>query len=317
MNYSISRIAFIGAVFASQVYGASFAYSSCLSELRRNEITERLSHLEQQLPYSKKRSYQIYYPEGFKEGEERNVVVYMPGFASGADAYTKKKADTLSVQEKISKIYKEKGLKEPVVVSFSMGAQILAGVDGHGDNHPTFLPTKDYWQALEEVLADLPVKRTRLSFFANSAGAWNTFQMLRSIPDGVEVSSAVLIAMPNFTTGGLGKNPALLGDGTNVDPHGTALRSQLEPMINSLLKDPLIDSLLPNSALYDSSLPRNTRILIQGADSDALGYSALNENFVSNAREQGYPIEMLSVPGGHADGIDNEATVRFLERVNP
>jgi hypothetical protein len=90
------------------------------------------------------------------------------------------------------------------------------------------------------------------------------------------------------------------------------LRVQIEPLIDNFLKDPNFVRLLPYSALLDRSLPKNIPILIQGGAWDAFGYTQLNSEWVDMAELGEYPVSMIILPGGHSDGIDNQATVDFF-----
>lgn len=290
----------------------SLAEANCLSRLRRDEIQTRLEYLATRPQAPKTRSTRIYYPKDFVEGDERDVLVYMHGFGSNVEGYEKKVGEQLSIQEKISALYAEKRAREPVVLSFSMGSTVIAGAREHGTDHKFFLPVEDFWMALEESLADLPLERRKLFFLANSGGAWSVFQMLRNIPQEIFVDAAVLCALPHFTHQGLAPNPSLQSDGRNFDPQGTELRAQFEPLVQTFLSDPNFRKLLPYEALRENSLSRQVPILIQGGLWDALGYTQLNEHFSAVASELGYPITMQAVPGGHASGIDNQLTVDFI-----
>lgn len=275
----------------------------------------RLDFLANQSKNPKRRSTRVYYPKDFVEGDERDVLVYMHGFGATADSYTSKVGDKVSVQEKISAIYAERKAREPVVLSFSMGATTIAGHRDHGADHPNFLPVEDFWSALHLSLDELPLQRRKLFFLANSAGAFSVFQMLRNIPMEIQVDAAVLCALPHFTKRGFAPNPAIQLDGTNLDPGGTLLRTQIEAIVKLLVADPHFASLDIYSALSDGSLPRNIPMLIQGGRWDALGYTLLNSQFSLAAAERGYPVSIREIPGGHASGIDNEVTVDFfLER---
>jgi fermentation-respiration switch protein FrsA (DUF1100 family) len=293
-------------------YTAHAADMGCLSRLRREEIQSRLEFLSTRPQAPKIRSTRVYYPKDFVEGDERDVLVYMHGFGSNVDSYERKVSERPSLQETISSFYEEKRAREPVVLSFSMGATVIAGVREHGADHKFFLPVEDFWMALEESLADLPLRRRNLFFYANSGGAWSAFQMLKHPPDNILVDAAVFHALPQVTPQGLAPNPALQVGGENLDETGTLLRAQVEPLLNSFMADRHFESLLPSSALQDNSLPRQVPILLQGGAWDPFGYTALNEDFSLAAQRSGYPIYMQTVPGGHANGVDNRLTVEFF-----
>jgi hypothetical protein len=206
--------------------------------------------------------------------------------------------------------YEEFKVKQPVVVSLSLGPTILAGVEEHGVNHENFLPSSDYWIVLREALSGLDIDLKDLSFLANSGGAFNAFQMLRAMPSDLQVKRAVFCSFPNFIESGLAPNPSLVG---NRDMKGTQWREKFEPAIQKLAKDPYFKKLLPESSLRDGSLPKSVEILIQAAEFDAFGYTALNEYFTEEARRLGYSITLKILPmQGHTDEYDNALSVRFM-----
>jgi hypothetical protein len=288
-------------------YSLRLVPMNCLVLLRQNLVKKSVENTEREAAIV------AYYPDDYKLGEERDLMIYLHGFGSKPENYGNSGLGAALEKERI-----EKGIPEPVTLSISLGPFVLAGSLEHQAGGAFFVNPLLYWDAVLNFVDKNNLKTKNIFMMANSGGAFSGMQMLRHQPKSLRVKAAMFHVLPTIRTSAKRKGLLpLTKDIISFDHPGVALRAQFEEKLAVIVKDEHFSKLNMSSFENIKDFPRWTAVLIQDGQYDAFRYIDENVKLVKKAQLLGLSFYHHTLPeGGHFAPFDHDLALNFFKAMS-
>ncbi len=292
----------LGSIFMSiPAYCLHPVSVSCLASLRGTSLQQSRDMNE-----TREATSVAYYPDDYKLGEERDLMIYLHGFGSKPENYGTSGLGAAFEKERL-----QKGIQEPITLAIGLGPFVLAGSKDHGTHGAHFVNPELYWDVVLRFVASHDLKIRNVFMLGNSGGAFSGMQMLRHQPEDFRVKAAMFHVLPTI------RGESLLPLAKNVlsrDPAGAALRNQFEAKLSLILKDEHFSELNMSLTQNLKGFPADTAVLIQDGEYDAFRYIDENIKLVTEAQLRGLTFFHHTLPqGGHSAPFDHDLALNFFK----
>ena len=294
-------------ILMSPAYSLRLVSMNCLVLLRQGPLEKNLENREREA------SVLGYYPDDYQAGEERDLMIYLHGFGSKPENYGNSGLGAALEKERL-----EKGIREPVTLSISLGPFVLAGSLEHKAGGAFFVNPLMYWDAVLNFVNQNNLNIKNVFMMANSGGAFSGMQMLRHQPESLRVKAAMFHVLPTIRASARrwGLLP-LTKDIISYDHPGVALRAQFEEKLAVIIKDEHFSKINMSALENIKSFPAWTAVLIQDGQYDAFRYIDENVKLVKKAQLLGLSFYHHTLPeGGHFAPFDHDLALNFFEAMS-
>lgn len=292
----------LGSIFMSiPAYCLHPVSVSCLASLRGTSL-QQLRDVNE----TREATSVAYYPDDYKLGEERDLMIYLHGFGSKPENYGNSGLGAAFEKERI-----EKGIQEPITLAIGMGPFVLAGSKDHGTHGAHFVTPELYWDVVLGFVESHNLNIRNIFMLGNSGGAFSGMQMLRHQPKDFRVKAAMFHVLPTIRGELL---LPLAKDVLSRDPAGAFLRNQFEAKLSLILKDEHFSELNMSLSQNLKGFPADTAVLIQDGEYDAFRYIDENMKLVTEAQLRGLTFFHHTLPqGGHSAPFDHDLALNFFK----
>lgn len=292
----------LGSIFMSiPAYCLHPVSVSCLASLRGTSL-QQLRDVNE----TREATSVAYYPDDYKLGEERDLMIYLHGFGSKPENYGNSGLGAAFEKERI-----EKGIQEPITLAIGMGPFVLAGSKDHGTHGAHFVMPELYWDVVLGFVESHNLNIRNIFMLGNSGGAFSGMQMLRHQPKDFRVKAAMFHVLPTIRGELL---LPLAKDVLSKDPAGAVLRNQFEAKLSLILKDEYFSELNMSLSQNLNGFPADTAVLIQDGEYDAFRYIDENMKLVTEAQLRGLTFFHHTLPqGGHSAPFDHDLALNFFK----